>query len=260
MTNDAIDISFCIPTYNFGAYIGATLDSITEQADDRIEIVIVDGGSTDNTAEIVAQKKRGFPHIKFIQRQKRCGVDADILESVVQATGQYCWLFSSDDLIAEGAIAALRQAMALPWDVLVANFVQCDIEMRPLRPGRVMDVVRPTTFDWAHPRDRARLLHQPRPAPRVFQLHQFRHRAPGLAGAATPVQSQFVGSCWIIAAQIFAMAPRRPGGAYYEPAPLVLRQGDNDLFSSNGLLKRTLSLSINGFRDVGEHCFRRRLT
>ena len=94
----AYDLSFCIPTYNFAAFIGETLDSIIQQADDRVQIVIVDGGSTDNTAQIVAEKARSFPNIKFIQRTQRCGVDLDILESVAQADGEFCWLFSSDDL------------------------------------------------------------------------------------------------------------------------------------------------------------------
>ncbi|MHC4739100.1 MAG: glycosyltransferase family 2 protein [Planctomycetota bacterium] len=47
------DISFCIPTYNFAKFLPATLDSIIEQADENIEIVIVDGGATDETDEVI---------------------------------------------------------------------------------------------------------------------------------------------------------------------------------------------------------------
>lgn len=39
-------LSICIPTYNFGEFIGETLDSIVCQATDETEIVIVDGAST----------------------------------------------------------------------------------------------------------------------------------------------------------------------------------------------------------------------
>ena len=91
--NSPFDVSFCIPTYNFAKFIGETLDSIIQQADERVQIVIVDGGSTDGTAEIVRDKSRDFPNIKFIQRSQRCG-STRYSESVAQADGEFCWLFS----------------------------------------------------------------------------------------------------------------------------------------------------------------------
>src|SRR6185503_3718487 len=100
----SIKLSFCIPTFNFGPFIGETLRSIIDQADERVQIVIVDGGSTDDTSAIVAQATARFPQIKFIRREKRYGIYLDILETVIQADGEYCWLFSSDDLLAPGAL------------------------------------------------------------------------------------------------------------------------------------------------------------
>ena len=50
-------LSICIPTYNRAAYIGETLASIISQSNDDIEIVIVDGASTDNTADVVTSFK-----------------------------------------------------------------------------------------------------------------------------------------------------------------------------------------------------------
>ncbi len=48
------NLSVCIPIYNFAKFIPETLDSILAQdGADEIEIVILDGASTDNTAEIV---------------------------------------------------------------------------------------------------------------------------------------------------------------------------------------------------------------
>ena len=55
---DDIRLSICIPTYNFGEFIGATLQSIIKQATDEVEIVVVDGASTDNTAEVVRAFQR----------------------------------------------------------------------------------------------------------------------------------------------------------------------------------------------------------
>ncbi len=46
-------LSICIATYNRAEYIGETLESIIPQVTDEVEIVIVDGASTDNTSSVV---------------------------------------------------------------------------------------------------------------------------------------------------------------------------------------------------------------
>ena len=55
-----IKLSFCIPTYNFADFIGETLESIIIQATDEVAVIIVDGGSTDNTREIVESYQKNF--------------------------------------------------------------------------------------------------------------------------------------------------------------------------------------------------------
>ena len=46
-------LSICIATLNRGNFIGETLDSILSQITPEIEIVIIDGASTDNTEEVI---------------------------------------------------------------------------------------------------------------------------------------------------------------------------------------------------------------
>jgi abequosyltransferase len=250
--NSAFDISFCIPTYNFAAFIGATLDSIIAQADDRVQIVIVDGGSTDETASIVADRKRDFPNIKFIQRRERCGVDRDILESVAQADGELCWLFSSDDHLAPGAIEALRAEAAEDWDVFLTNIMICDVAMHPLHRHRTVDVNQVTTFDWSDPGQRAWYFSRAATTTAFFSF------ISGIvvrrsSWNSIPPQQEFIGSCWIIAAQLFALAQRRLLVKYY-PGTLTLKRSDNDSFMSIGLVRR-IGLSVDGFRRVAEHYF-----
>jgi abequosyltransferase len=60
-----ISLSICIPTYNFGKFIGQTLESIIPNLTEAVEVVILDGGSTDDTADVVAQKQRNFPQIQY---------------------------------------------------------------------------------------------------------------------------------------------------------------------------------------------------
>jgi abequosyltransferase len=99
-----IEISFCIPTLNRASVLQASLSSITSQADERIEIIIVDGGSTDDTIAVIETFKASFPQICVYRTESRNGVDRDILQSVAMARGRFCWLFSDDDLLAPGAL------------------------------------------------------------------------------------------------------------------------------------------------------------
>ena len=246
------DLSFCIPTYNFADFLPQTLESIVSQADDRVQIVIVDGASTDNTPEVVEQWRQRFPHIKYIRRPARCGVDPDILESVKQADGEYCWLFSADDILAPHAIALIREELRLPWSVWLTNFALCDRHMRRLEKHRILAVQEPTTFDWNQPEQRRAHLDLAETTTAFFSF------ISGIvirrdAWMSVPEQTEFVGSCWIIAAQIFALAPRGLVVRYH-PGEALWKRGDNDSFMSQGLIRR-LDLSVTGFRKVATHYF-----
>lgn len=104
-----IQISFCIPTLNRAKVLEASLRSITRQADQRVEIVIVDGGSTDETLVVIEKLKASFPQIYVYGSESGNGVDRDILQSVAMAHGEFCWLFSDDDLLSPGALEQVLQ-------------------------------------------------------------------------------------------------------------------------------------------------------
>ena len=89
-----IRLSVCIPTYNFGRFIGETLESIVRQATEEVEIVVLDGGSTDNTTEVVEGFRDAFPRLRYYRQDFKGGIDRDMAKSVELARGEYCWLFS----------------------------------------------------------------------------------------------------------------------------------------------------------------------
>jgi abequosyltransferase len=99
-----IKLSICIATLNRGRLIGETLNSIVSQLTEEIEIIIVDGASTDNTEEVILPYRRRFHNVRYTRLDKKGGVDQDFSKAVELATGEYCWLFSDDDIIKPGAI------------------------------------------------------------------------------------------------------------------------------------------------------------
>lgn len=85
-------ISVIIPIYNGSKYIEETLQSIAEQTYPAIEVVIIDDGSTDNTAEIV--KKHDVTYVY----QENKGVSAALNLGVEVAKGDYIASIDADDL------------------------------------------------------------------------------------------------------------------------------------------------------------------
>ncbi|OZA05611.1 MAG: hypothetical protein B7X95_05770, partial [Methylophilaceae bacterium 17-44-8] len=99
-----IKLSICIPTYNYGAYIGETLYSILSQVTDELEVIVLDGGSTDETSTVIANYQRNYPQLCYYKQDHRGGIDRDIDKLLNLAKGKYCWLFSADDIMAPHSI------------------------------------------------------------------------------------------------------------------------------------------------------------
>ncbi|HEY7412449.1 MAG TPA: glycosyltransferase family 2 protein [Vicinamibacteria bacterium] len=113
-------LSVCLATLNRGAFIGATLESIVSQAADDVEIVVVDGASSDQTPEVVASFA-GRARINYQRLAAPGGVDRDYDLSVRCASGEYCWLMSDDDLLKPGALDAVREAARGRPSLVVVN-------------------------------------------------------------------------------------------------------------------------------------------
>ena len=102
-------LSIVTPCLNRAATIGAAIDSVLAQGHPSFEHIIVDGGSTDGTAEVLAR----YPHLVVIREKDRNLYDA-INKGLRAARGEAIGLLNSDDLYAPGAFAAAEAALADP--------------------------------------------------------------------------------------------------------------------------------------------------
>ena len=88
-------VSVVIPTYNRAYIIGAALESVVAQSYLDFEMLVVDDGSTDNTAEII----RAFQdeRIRYIQHERNRGCSAAYNTGIAAATGELICFLDSDD-------------------------------------------------------------------------------------------------------------------------------------------------------------------
>jgi glycosyltransferase involved in cell wall biosynthesis len=97
-------ISVVMPAHNSAATVGAAVSSVLWQTHDPLELLVVDDGSSDATADIV----RGFrdPRVRLIQ-QGWAGQAAARNAAMAQASGDLIAFFDSDDLMFDQYLEAL---------------------------------------------------------------------------------------------------------------------------------------------------------
>ena len=124
-------LSVVIPTYNRAYIIGQAIESILSQTYANVEVIVVDDGSADNTAEVVA---RYGPKVRYF-RQTNSGVSAARNRGLQEARGEFIALLDSDDSwLPWKAEAQVRVLRALPGVGMVwTDMVAVDDQGRTLR-------------------------------------------------------------------------------------------------------------------------------
>jgi glycosyltransferase involved in cell wall biosynthesis len=159
-------VSVVTPSLDQAAYLEAAIESVREQDYPRIEHIVVDGGSTDRTIEIL----RRHDHLRWISEPDRGQADA-LNKGFALARGEvFAWLNADDSYLpgaVSAAVAALRETGA---DLVYGGWRQIDEHGDVL--GEKLPV--PTTY--------ARLLevHNVIPQPAAFFTRAAFERAGGL--------------------------------------------------------------------------------
>lgn len=104
-------ISLIVPAYNIKDYLSACLDScLAQDFKENYEIIIVDDGSTDGTAEICDTYAKKSEKITVVH-QKNSGLSAARNIGIKKAKGNYVALIDGDDCIAKTFLSHLYQAI-----------------------------------------------------------------------------------------------------------------------------------------------------
>ncbi len=251
--HNKIKLSICMPTRNRASFIAETLENVISQSDERIEIVIVDGASTDNTEEVVKNFKRKFDNIVYYRGDENPGVDRDMARTIELARGEYCWMLSDDDLLAPGAIKRMLKEIESGYEIYLSNVIACSLSMKPLRKRFWLSSgIKDRVFD----------LHNNN------ELITYCNSANSIGALFSYMSSivlcrevwnkngynyDFDGSAYALASTLLAFTKRECRLKYIRDS-LVLWRNDNESFQNEGGLVKRFLLDFDGYLKLADKC------
>jgi glycosyltransferase involved in cell wall biosynthesis len=146
-------LSFAIPCYNSEAYMKNCIESILPGGED-VEIIIVDDGSKDGTAEIADAYAKKYPTIVKAVHQENGGHGEAVNTGIANATGLYFKVVDSDDWV---DLSSYRQildklkelvAAGTSVDMFLANYVYEKEGARHKKVMRQTGFPKDTVFTW----------------------------------------------------------------------------------------------------------------
>ncbi len=150
-------VSIITPSFNQGKYLGETMRSVLEQDYPNIEYLVIDGGSTDNTVEVIKSCEK---KLAYWCSEKDKGQTDAINKGFARAKGQIMAYINSDDTYNPGAVSQAVKYLREHPEVgvvysdlnfidensrVIGKFPAAQTDLKKLRRGYV-HVPQPATF------------------------------------------------------------------------------------------------------------------
>lgn len=248
-----MNLSVVIPTYNFGKHLGETLDTIITQSQaSEVEILVLDGASTDQTPQLIKIYQCYHQNIKYVRLPERGGIDRDMARAVTHASGKYCWLFSGDDLMLPSALAKVLEHVEGDNDLYLTRHLEWVDDRSEWVEWPTLDVSSEPVFQLSNDLERREYFS------RAANTEAFFGFIGGLIVKKSKWESvalneEFVGSCWAHVARLFEVMPSGLSVQVLSE-PFLKRRPDNDSFGSGSIISR-FRLTIDGFTKIADHFF-----
>lgn len=140
-------ISVITPSYNQGQFLEETIRSVLLQGYPNLEYILIDGGSTDTSIQIL---QRYAPYLAYWASERDRGQAHAINKGFALSSGDIlCWL-NSDDLLQPGALLSVAEQLSEPvrpaWLVGATAIISADSRQTAIRS--VTSITRETLLDW----------------------------------------------------------------------------------------------------------------
>jgi glycosyltransferase involved in cell wall biosynthesis len=89
-------VSFVVPCYKLAHFLTDCVDSILGQTYSRVEVIVMDDHSPDDTATVV-ERYQDDPRVRYVRNDPNLGHLRNYNKGIALATGEYIWLISADD-------------------------------------------------------------------------------------------------------------------------------------------------------------------
>lgn len=123
-------VTLCVPTYQAQATLARTLQSLQRQTYARLEILVVDNASSDQTVEIARRLAQDDPRIRVVAGATNIGGEGNFRRCVEIATGDLIGVFHADDvydpLIVEKQVSYLQRHPASAAVFVEAFLIDAD--------------------------------------------------------------------------------------------------------------------------------------
>ena len=118
----SIDLSVIIPVYNVEKYLPHCLESVLIQADNNIEVIAINDGSTDKSPEILNRYAIQYPILRIINQPNQ-GVSAARQKGITVAHGKYILFLDADDFLEASSLNILyKKAIETDTDMVLMDY------------------------------------------------------------------------------------------------------------------------------------------
>lgn len=140
-------VSVIVPVYNVASYLDCCLDSIRGQTHQRLEIILIEDCSTDDSLSLV-ERHLVDPRVRLLRHARNAGLSAARNTGIEAATGDFVLFVDSDDAIAPALVeSCLTHAQASGADVVVFDFVPFEDGEALPETGRDVDCLGAMSLD-----------------------------------------------------------------------------------------------------------------
>lgn len=152
LRSDLVLLSVVIPSYNYASLLPRVVRSVLDQADRRVELLVIDDGSTDSTPRVLKRLQGLYGHRFQAIRQPNAGPAAARNHGLRASCGHHVLFLDADDELLPGALQIILDTLSArpSLDMLIGGCLRhhSDGRERVAWPGPVAEEPRQRIVDY----------------------------------------------------------------------------------------------------------------